>query len=192
MRVLLIDNNDSFTHNLKQLVEETGLCALEIMPYHEVSDNILQSFDKFIISPGPGLPSDYPKLEQFVKNFYTRKGILGVCLGLEVIQLAFGGSLIHANTVYHGVCKSTQILKPEHEVFLGIPNPFDAGLYHSWIVDPETIPLESLTVTAQAEDGIVMAMAHKSYNVIGFQFHPESIMTKNGKQLVENWLRINS
>lgn len=192
MHVLLIDNNDSFTFNLKQMVEETALCCLEVIPYNLVDDSVIHSFDKFIISPGPGLPSDFPKLEQFVKKFHSYKDILGVCLGLEVIHEAFGGSLIHAPHVFHGVSKSTRVILPEHKVFNEIPNPFDAGLYHSWIVDPNTISHEELNVIAQAEDGVIMALAHKTKNVVGFQFHPESIMTKYGGKMIKNWLSINS
>ena len=190
MRVLLIDNYDSFTFNLKQLVEETALCNLDVMLYNEVNEKLIRQYDKFIISPGPGLPSDFPKLKKWIQKFYSTKDILGVCLGLEAIHEAFGGSLIHAGRVFHGVGKSTRIISAQKTIFAGVPDPFDAGLYHSWLVDESTIDHRSFNVLAISDDGVIMALRHKTQNVLGLQFHPESIMTTYGSRIVENWLRI--
>lgn len=190
MNVLLIDNHDSFVYNLAQLVEETGLCQLKVESYDHVDENMISSFDKFIISPGPGIPADFPRLEQFIKRFYAEKDILGVCLGHEAIALAFGGEIRHSGKVFHGFSKRSRIVDQDNYLFEGIPDGFEAGLYHSWILDEPSFPGE-LKITARAEDGVIMALAHRKYNVAGFQYHPESIMTKHGQRMVTNWLRFN-
>lgn len=188
MKVLLIDNYDSFVHNLAQLVEETGLCELEVISYDDIDEKVIEGFDKFIISPGPGIPKDFPKLQNFVKQFYSSKDILGVCLGHEAIALAFGGEIHHSGKVFHGFTKKSEIKDSENYIFKNIPDGFEAGCYHSWALREESFPTE-LKITAVAEDGIIMALQHKEYNVVGFQYHPESIMTKYGKQMVWNWLK---
>lgn len=191
MKVLLIDNHDSFVYNLAQLVEETGLCKLEVVSYDDVSTKVIDEFDRFIISPGPGIPSDFPKLEEFVRDYYTKKDILGVCLGHEAIALAFGGDIYHSGKVFHGLTKRTRIMDPGNYIFRDIPDGFEAGLYHSWILNEAVFP-DDLKITAVAEDGVIMALTHKSYNVVGFQYHPESIMTPYGREMVINWLQFNS
>ncbi len=190
MKVLLIDNHDSFVYNLAQLVEETGLCQLEVVSYDLVDDAMIRHFDKFIISPGPGIPSDFPKLEHFVRKFHRDKDILGVCLGHESIVLAFGGEIHHSGRIFHGYSKRTFILEPDNYIFEGVTDGFEAGLYHSWVLKESTFP-EALVKTARADDGVIMALAHWEYNVVGFQFHPESIMTPQGHILVTNWLKFN-
>ncbi len=187
MKVLLIDNYDSFVFNLAQLIEETRICELEVISYDEVSEHVIKGFDKFIISPGPGIPTDFPKLQEYVKQFYSTKDILGICLGHEAIALAFGGEIHHTGKVFHGFAKKTTITDEDNYIFNNIPDGFEAGCYHSWALKEETFPKE-LTITAIADDGIIMALRHKKYNVAGFQYHPESIMTKHGKQMVWNWL----
>jgi anthranilate synthase component 2 len=187
MKVLLIDNHDSFVYNLAQLVEETELCELNVISYDDVDENIIEGFDKFIISPGPGIPSDFPKLQKFVRRFYTEKDILGVCMGHEVITLAFNGEIHHAGKVFHGFSKKSFFTDPDNYIFKNIPDGFESGLYHSWALKKQTFPKE-LKITAVAEDGIIMALQHAHHNVVGFQFHPESIMTKYGSQMVRNWL----
>lgn len=186
MKVLLIDNNDSFTFNLAQIIEQSGLCELAVVPYNKVTDELIEKFDKIVISPGPGIPSDFPNLKRIVKKFYKSKSILGVCMGHEAIALAFGGS-IHHKGIFHGVVKRTSIIKADHYIFEDIPNEFEAGLYHSWALDEETFP-DELEITARADDNVIMALCHKEYDLTGFQFHPESIMTKHGKQMLINWL----
>ena len=188
MKVLIIDNYDSFTHNLAQIIEQSGLCELKIIPYHEAKDELIEQFDKIVMSPGPGIPSDFPNLEMIVKRFYKSKSILGVCLGHEAIALAFGGSIHHLGRVFHGVTKRTLLTKQKSYIFDGIPQEFDAGLYHSWALDEKIFPNE-LIVTARAEDGVIMAFCHKACDLTGFQFHPESIMTKYGEQMLLNWLK---
>ena len=188
MKVLLIDNDDSFVYNLAQLVEETGICELEVISYDKVSETIIDKFDKFIISPGPGTPADFPNLEKFVKRFYQRKDILGVCLGFEAIAMAFGGSIKQSGKVFHGFTKKTRITEPGNYLFKDVPVEFDAGLYHSWILEEEKFPA-ALKITARANDNLIMAFTHRKYNTTGLLYHPESIMTKEGKTMIWNWLR---
>jgi len=190
MKVLPIDNHDSFVYNLAQLVEETGLCSLEVVSYDHVNEQMIRGFDKFIISPGPGIPSDFPKLETFVRQFYREKDILGVCLGHEVIAIAFNGEIHHSGKVFHGFSKKTFVTDREDPVFSGVPDGFEAGLYHSWILNESVFP-PALKITARAEDGVIMALAHRKFNVVGFQYHPESIMTPHGSRMVNNWLQFN-
>lgn len=187
MKVLLIDNFDSFTYNLVQLIEELELCELIVIPYDKVNEEVIDRFDRFVISPGPGIPSDFPNLQKFVKKFYSTKDILGVCLGHEAIALAFGGEIHHIGKVFHGFTKRSKLVDKENYIFENVPDNFDAGCYHSWALKEEAFPKE-LKITGVAEDGIIMALQHKKYNVVGFQYHPESIMTKHGKQMVKNWL----
>jgi anthranilate synthase component 2 len=127
----------------------------------------------------------------FIQRYYQHKGILGVCLGHEAIAVAFGGEIHHSGRVFHGLVKRTKITEPGHYVFKGIPDGFEAGLYHSWIVKDSAFPQE-LKVTARAEDGVIMALAHRTYNLVGFQYHPESIMTKHGREMIINWLQFSS
>lgn len=187
MKVLLIDNHDSFVYNLAQQVEETGLCSLGVISYDDVDEEKIKEYDKFIISPGPGVPDDFPKLQDFILRFYLTKDILGVCMGFEAIALAFGGEIYSSGKVFHGYSKQTKITDPGNYIFKDIPQQFEAGCYHSWILNKETFP-DDLNITAIAEDGIIMALSHRKYNLVGFQYHPESIMTKYGKQMILNWL----
>lgn len=188
MKVILIDNYDSFTYNLVQIIEQSGLCDLTVVPYHRAKDGLIDQFDKVIMSPGPGIPSDFPNLEMIVKKFYESKSMLGVCLGHEAIALAFGATIHHLGRVFHGVAKKTTLTKQRNYIFDEIPKVFDAGLYHSWALDEKTFP-DELQITARAEDGVIMAFSHKEYDVTGFQFHPESIMTEFGQRMVVNWLK---
>lgn len=190
MKVLLIDNYDSFVYNLAQVVEETGLCELDVISYGDVSEDVIFPYDKFIISPGPGTPADFPNLQAFVRRFYKEKDILGVCLGHEAIALAFGGEIHHSGKVFHGSSKKTFFVGPGNPIFKGIEDGFEAGLYHSWILKESSFP-DELAITARAEDGVIMALAHREYNLVGFQYHPESIMTPTGSRMVQNWLRFN-
>lgn len=187
MPVLLIDNNDSFTYNLVQLVREHRQTKVDIINYHALSSEIINLYEKIIISPGPGLPEDFPMLEKWIIEFAERKSILGICLGHEAIALAFGGHLMKQKQVFHGVTKKTEIANTDESLFKGIQNKFEAGLYHSWAIDKQDFP-KDLIVTAKAEDGVIMALSHTQYNIKGLQFHPESIMTLVGQQIIANWL----
>lgn len=187
MKLLLIDNNDSFTYNLAQIVRECGVDKLEIVKTDELKPAECHRFDKILISPGPGLPKDYPTLYEILKLFSGSKSILGVCLGHQAIAEYFGATLVNLNQVYHGVSKKVNIIKNDY-LFVDIPDGFEGGLYHSWAVSTENFPSE-LAITSVASDGIIMSLTHTQYDIRGIQFHPESIMTKTGKQIIRNWIK---
>jgi len=187
MKVLIIDNNDSFTFNLAQLVDQAIFEYPEIVKTNQLNLENLKNFDKILISPGPGLPSDFPNIFQLLELYSPSKSILGVCLGHQAIAEFYGAKLFNMNRVYHGVTKNVNILKQDDYLFKDIPDGFEGGLYHSWAVSEEDFPPE-LQITAKADDGIIMSIAHRTFDVNGIQFHPESIMTKDGQQIVSNWL----
>lgn len=188
MKIGLIDNYDSFTFNLKQYISEISDVQLEIFRNDEKSVRDLSVYDKLIISPGPGLPGEAGICEEAILNYAASKPILGVCLGLQSIVTAFGGKLLNLYDVHHGV--SSEIFKTEHEngLFDNMTAPFQAGRYHSWVADPAFLP-EELLVTAKDKEGVIMAIRHKVYPLYGVQFHPESILTPEGKTLLQNFLK---
>ena len=186
MKILVLDNYDSFTYNLVHIIRELGF-EMDIFRNDKIELEDVSSYDKILLSPGPGIPSEAGIMKDVIKRYSHIKSILGVCLGHQAIAESFGGKLFNIPDVLHGVT-STAIVKDKSEkLFHGIPLQFQACHYHSWAVVPESIPAE-LTVTAANENGIVMAVAHKKYDVRGVQFHPESIMTEYGKKIMENWL----
>ena len=187
MQVLLIDNYDSFTYNLVQLIRESGLWDLTVLPYNAVDESVIDRFDKIVISPGPGIPDDFPNLQKFIERFYASKSFLGVCLGHEAIGLTFGAELYNSGEVFHGISKTTRVEKSGHFFFNDIPADFKAGLYHSWALRKDKFP-QDLDVLATADDGIIMAITHVEFDLVGVQFHPESIMTEWGSRMVRNWL----
>lgn len=186
-KVLIIDNNDSFTFNLVQIIEQSGLCSFEVCKNNSVLLKAAQSFDKFLLSPGPGIPSDFPIMYDIIKNYGDKKSILGICLGHQAIAESFGGQLERMDTVAHGFSKKINLTGTDY-LFAGLPKQIEVGLYHSWIVSEKNFP-DEMIITAKSEDGIIMAAAHKRLNIRGLQFHPESIMTPLGKQILSNWLR---
>ncbi len=187
MKILLIDNYDSFTYNLVQIIEQHGKNEFIVLPYDKVDNNVIAGYDKILLSPGPGIPDDFPKLEAFVRRFYKEKSFFGICLGYEAIALAFGAKLYKPGDVFHGVSKKTCITQKEDYLFRDINDGFQSGLYHSWAIDKSSFP-EELIIIALAEDGIIMAISHRRYDIKGIQFHPESIMTKAGGKILFNWL----
>ncbi len=187
MKLLIIDNFDSFTYNLVQIIEQVGVLDYEIVTHDKVNLEHVNWFNKILITPGPGLPNDHPILEKVIKHYAPSKSILGVCLGHQAIAQAFGGELFKQNTVSHGVTKNVVVNDPKEYLFKGLPAKINAGLYHSWAVSKSNFPNE-LKITAVSEDGVIMALSHKHYDVKGVQFHPESIMTPLGKEILWNWL----
>ncbi len=187
MGLLLIDNYDSFTYNLLQLVKEQGCKDVEVIKYGEVDSGIIGQFDKILISPGPGIPADFPNLEKWVREYGSTKSILGICLGHDAIARAYNGKLRRLNGVFHGVAKKMEILSKKEYLFKGLPHSFHGGLYHSWVVDNDGFP-DNLQITAKSGAGEIMALAHKDFDVRGLQFHPESIMTEFGGEIIKNWL----
>lgn len=189
-RVLIIDNNDSFTFNLVQLVEESGLASVEVIPSEELDLEAIAGFEKILISPGPGLPSDFPRLMQAIERYGPEKDFLGICLGHQAIAVKYGGTLINLPTVNHGVTAGLHLIHRDLRLFHGVEEGSRVGLYHSWTVDPASLPA-SLEVTAISETGAVLAIRHKAFHLRGVQFHPESFMTPAGRQIIQNWLKIN-
>ncbi len=185
-RVLLIDNYDSFTFNLRQILVENN-CDYTICMNDKFAIGEVEQFNKILISPGPGLPSEAGIISQVIQMYKASKSILGVCLGHQAIAEVFGGELYNFSTVCHGLSVKAKIIDDKDYLFNALPSEIEVGLYHSWAVKEENFPSE-LKITAISNDGIIMALAHKQYDIKGVQFHPESIMTKFGKQILSNWL----
>ena len=191
MKVLVFDNYDSFTYNLVHLVEKILHQKVEVVRNDQVPLERIGAYDKIILSPGPGIPSEAGLLLPLIKEYASTKSMLGVCLGHQAIGEAFGGSLINLSTVYHGVATPVTILNgetPGNNLFAGLPNQIQVGRYHSWIVAEEGLPAE-LEITARDENGYIMAMRHKTYDVQGVQFHPEIVLTPDGEKILRNWIK---
>ena len=190
MKILVFDNYDSFTYNLVHLVQKIVNDKLDVYRNDQVPLEKVKEYDKIILSPGPGIPKEAGLLLPLIKEYASSKSILGVCLGHQAIGEAFGGSLINLSTVYHGVSTPVKIVKHEakHDLFDGLPDEFEVGRYHSWIINEKDFPKE-LDITARDDNGYIMALQHKTYDVQGVQFHPESVLTPNGETILRNWLK---
>ncbi len=187
MKILVFDNYDSFTYNLVHLIKALGYNDLEVHRNDKISLKEIEKFDKILLSPGPGIPSEAGLLHDVIKTFAPSKSILGVCLGHQAIGEVFGGTLTNLEKVYHGIAIDTKVLIHD-TLFNNIPDSFKTGRYHSWVVDRRGFP-DSLEITAEDELGKIMALRHKTYDVKGVQFHPESILTEYGEELMRNWLK---
>jgi anthranilate synthase component 2 len=187
MNILIFDNYDSFTYNLFHLIKSLGYEDVEVHRNDKIDLDEIERFDKIILSPGPGLPSETTGLLPLISRYAPTKSILGVCLGHQAIAEAFGGHLINLENVCHGVATPVKIIA-EHRIFAGLPETFEAGRYHSWIVDSNGFPNE-LEVTAIDEEGQIMALRHRTLDVNGVQFHPESVLTPLGKTIIEEFLK---
>lgn len=187
MRILVFDNYDSFTYNLVHLVEKLMQQKVEVHRNDRIPLEKVKEYDKIILSPGPGVPSEAGLLLPLIREYAASKSILGVCLGHQAIGEAFGGKLVNLSTVYHGVATPVKVLKPG-ALFEGLPETMEVGRYHSWVVSEEGWP-EVLEVTARDEKGFVMGLRHKSLDVQGVQFHPESVLTPLGEKILANWLK---
>lgn len=186
MKILLFDNYDSFTYNLVHLVKELGYADVEVHRNDKISLEEVEKFDKIILSPGPGIPSESGLLLPLIKEFAGKKPILGVCLGEQAIGEAFGGELTNLEDVYHGVATQAKIVAKDY-IFDGLDENIEIGRYHSWIVSRENFP-DSLEITAVDDKGQVMALRHREFDIHGVQFHPESVLTPKGKEIVRNFL----
>jgi len=191
MKILVFDNYDSFTYNLVHLVKKIVNDQLDVYRNDQIPLEKVKDYDKIILSPGPGIPKEAGLLIPLIKEYAASKSILGVCLCHQAISEAFGGSLINLSTVYHGVSTPVTVLKHEesHDLFAGLPQQIEVGRYHSWIVDDKNLPKE-LDVTAIDANGYIMAMQHKTFDVQGVQFHPESVLTPDGETIMRNWLSV--
>lgn len=195
MKVLVFDNYDSFTYNLVHLVEKILHQKVDVYRNDQIPLEKVADYDKIILSPGPGIPQEAGLLLPLIKEYAPAKSILGVCLGHQAIGEAFGGRLENLSTIYHGVATPVRIVKrkaadvkgEERDLFSGLPEEFEVGRYHSWIVSEEGFP-EELEITAKDEQGYIMALQHKRFDVRGVQFHPESVLTPQGEVILRNWL----
>lgn len=187
MKILVLDNYDSFTYNLVQLLQEHGGLEIAVHRNDEISIDAVAQFDKIVLSPGPGIPSEAGLLCPIIDRYKAEKPIFGVCLGVQAIGEVFGGKLINIAEAMHGV--ATTIQHTGSRLFAGLPTEFQAGRYHSWAVSPEGLPT-ALQITATDKNGTIMALEHREWRVCGVQFHPESILSEYGKELIANFLRI--
>ena len=186
-KILIIDNYDSFTYNLLHLVNEIGL-QCEVWRNDQFNIGDVDAFDKIILSPGPGIPSEAGLLLEVIERYSPTKSIFGVCLGQQAIAEVFGGKLYNLSQPMHGIATPIKVTDKNEKLFKGLPESFKVGRYHSWVVDEKAIP-DVLTITAIDEaDNSIMALRHNEYDVRGVQFHPESILTEYGKELMANWI----
>ncbi|KVV14899.1 Para-aminobenzoate synthase glutamine amidotransferase component II [Flavobacterium sp. TAB 87] len=185
-KIVVIDNYDSFTYNLVHYLEDLN-CEVTVYRNDEFELEELASFDKILLSPGPGLPDEAGLLKEVIRHYAPSKSILGVCLGQQAIGEVFGGTLSNLDKVYHGVATIVKKSVTDEHLFDGLADEFEVGRYHSWVVDAN-LP-DVLEATSFEENGQVMSLRHKIYDVRGVQFHPESVLTPNGKQILENWVK---
>lgn len=185
-KILVIDNYDSFTYNLVHYLEDLN-CEVTVYRNDEFEIDEISGFDKILLSPGPGIPDEAGLLKAVIAKYASTKSILGVCLGQQAIGEVFGGTLSNLDKVYHGVSSRVKTAVNDEKLFDGLGNVFEVGRYHSWVVDAE-LP-EVLEATSFDENGQVMSLRHKTFDVRGVQFHPESVLTPNGKKILENWLK---
>lgn len=188
MKILLLDNYDSFTYNLAHYLRELTGNEITVIQNDQISVDEVEAYDAIVLSPGPGLPADAGIIPGVIRTFAPTKKILGICLGMQAIGEVFGGTLLNLPSVFHGVATTATILTPDEILFKGLPEKIEVGRYHSWVVDEKTLP-PSLDITAIDETGRIMALRHKLFDVRGVQFHPESVLTPTGKTMISNWLQ---
>ncbi|MPR34170.1 anthranilate synthase component II [Salmonirosea aquatica] len=186
MKILVLDNYDSFTYNLVYILRELHK-QVDVFRNDKISLEAVAEYDKILLSPGPGIPSEAGIMQDVVREYAPSKSILGICLGHQGIGEVFGGQLENMSDVLHGISDQNIVTDPSERLFKGLPEAFKVGRYHSWTVIPETVH-DSMAITAVDEQGRVMGLAHKQYDVRGLQFHPESVLTEYGKEMLQNWL----
>jgi len=185
-KVLVIDNYDSFTYNLVHYLEDLN-CEVTVRRNDKLTLDEVDAFQKILLSPGPGIPDEAGLLKTIIKQYAPTKSILGICLGQQAIGEVFGGSLINLEDVYHGVATQTEVIVDNEILFKNMDKNIEVGRYHSWVVNPN-LP-EQLEATSIDSNGQIMSLRHKVFDVRGVQYHPESVLTPNGKQILENWVR---
>jgi anthranilate synthase component 2 len=186
-KILVIDNYDSFVYNLVYYIEQITGVKPSVFRNDEISLDEAGAFDKILLSPGPGIPSEAGLCLSLIKRYASSKSIFGVCLGHQAIGEAFGANLTNLENVYHGVSTPVKVTDENEYIFKEMPSSFIAGRYHSWVIDPVDLP-ESLKITCIDENGLIMGISHREYDVRGLQFHPESVLTENGFSLIRNWI----
>lgn len=185
MKIVIIDNYDSFTYNLSHLVKKLG-AEVTVLRNDSFPIEELETYDKILLSPGPGIPKEAGLLLEVIRTYAGKKPILGVCLGEQAIGEVFGGKLTNLSEVYHGIQSPIRITASNY-LFEGLPEEILVGRYHSWVIDRENFP-DALEITAVSQEGYIMALRHKDFDVQGIQFHPESVLTPDGKKIISNWL----
>jgi anthranilate synthase component 2 len=190
-KILIIDNYDSFTYNIVNLIKNVSKNYIDVYRNDNISLDLINNYDKIILSPGPGLPKNANILKPLIKKFFHTKNIFGICLGLQAIAEVFGAKLLNTKKVYHGVSSFIKIIDYKELIFKNLSKKIKVGRYHSWIVSNKNLP-KKLKITAIGPKGEIMALRHKKYNIRGVQFHPESILTPTGKKIMKNWLNINN
>jgi anthranilate synthase component 2 len=187
MKILVLDNYDSFTYNLVHYLKELSRGGVDVYRNDQIPVEKAGEYDKIIISPGPGVPEEAGITLELIRQWAPVRSILGVCLGCQAIAEAYGGSLTNLSRVYHGVSTYMNVLDRDERIFNEIPDSFTAGRYHSWVINESTLPSQ-IKITARDEENMIMAVRHESYDLKGVQFHPESVLTRYGKQMMRNWL----
>jgi anthranilate synthase component 2 len=188
MKILVLDNYDSFTYNLVQYIERVVKRPVDVKRNDQLKLEEVAAYDKILISPGPGIPEEAGLTLDIIREYGSVKSILGVCLGHQAIAEAFGGSINNLSRVYHGVTGRMRQLVNDEYLFEGVPAEFDAGRYHSWVVEHHSLPAE-LEITVENDQGYIMAIRHREYDVKGVQFHPESVLTEYGGLIILNWIK---
>jgi anthranilate synthase component 2 len=187
MRILILDNYDSFTYNLVHYINELVDAEVDVARNDKISIEEIDKYSHILLSPGPGIPDEAGILKEVIKTYAPTKSIFGVCLGMQAIGEVFGGQLINLDKVYHGVAMPVNIINKDEIIFQAIPDRIQVGRYHSWVIQSNNLP-DELIITATDDEGRLMALRHKEYDVRGVQFHPESILTDYGMKMLENWL----
>lgn len=190
-KILVLDNYDSFTYNLVHYIEASGGYEVDVFRNDEITLEEVDKYDTVVLSPGPGLPEEAGILKELIKTYAPTKKILGVCLGMQAIGEVFGGELENLKNVYHGVATQLTVTEPSDLIYKDLPQHFKIGRYHSWVISRNNFPT-ALTITAVEENNQIMSIKHKDYNLYGVQYHPESILTENGKVIINNFLSIPS
>ncbi len=188
--ILVIDNYDSFTYNLVHAIKKLSGLQVDVFRNDEIPLEEIEKYDKIVLSPGPGIPEEAGLLLDIIKKYGPTKSILGVCLGHQAIGEAFGGKLHNMNRVLHGIATPVELTSNRSVLFEGLPDTFEVGRYHSWIVQKEELP-DCFEVTSYDRDGLIMSMKHKEFDAEGVQFHPESVLTPLGEKIIANWLKSN-
>lgn len=187
MRILLLDNYDSFTYNLYHYLDSEGKHSIDVVRNDEIQVEEVAKFDKIVLSPGPGLPKDAGKMMEVIAAYHNSKSFLGVCLGHQALFEFFGGKLKNLDTVVHGQSKTIKVTEPKDRLFSNLPSEFKVGRYHSWVIDRKTLP-ENIIISSEDIDGEAMSYYHKNFDIHCVQFHPESILSEHGHAMIKNWL----
>jgi anthranilate synthase component 2 len=188
-KLLVLDNYDSFTYNLVHYIEASGEFHVDVFRNDEITIEAVDQYDMIVLSPGPGLPKDAGILKELIKKYASSKKILGVCLGMQAIGEVYGGELVNLDEVFHGVSSTINVIDASDLLYQNLPAQIEVGRYHSWVISQENFPKE-LNITAIEDNNQIMSLKHKDYDLYGVQYHPESILTENGKTIISNFLSL--